>query len=296
MSQPNLKYGFEWEGKGVIELKAWLRRLINHRSNRYVEHPSFVFHAGNLIQRKISKSVSTQYVKKYIGEDDPTVSELLEMSEHDKKKFCQSVHSWTSQIQGTDAYWGDVRRHCEACIRHNIIRGRGLPSFFITSSCAEFHHPALSRLVAEAVACEKLHVASQQDSQDQNLFEGRTWEDVSVDEYTRMNTDDKYRRRMILNHPQITVKFFELRTRQYIAAVLQPAWGIRDYFFRFEFAEGRGQVFCTFVEFFFVPLPLSTSLFPPSFSLSLSFLSISPSLSLIHRAIDAILLSNSHTC
>ena len=49
MSQPNLKYGFEWEGKGVIDLKAWLRRLINHRSNRYVEHPSFVFHAGNLI-------------------------------------------------------------------------------------------------------------------------------------------------------------------------------------------------------------------------------------------------------
>ena len=87
MSQPNLKYGFEWEGKGVIDLKAWLRRLINHRSNRYVEHPSFVFHAGNLIQRKISKSVSTQYIKKYIGEDAPTVSELLEMSEHDKKKI-----------------------------------------------------------------------------------------------------------------------------------------------------------------------------------------------------------------
>ena len=64
-----------------------------------------------------------------------------------------------------------------------------------------------------------------------------------------MNTDDKYRRRMILNHPQITVRFIELRTRQYIAAVLQPAWGIRDYFFRFEFAEGQGQVFCIFVQF-----------------------------------------------
>ena len=104
-------------------------------------------------------------------------------------------------------------------------------------------------------------------------------EPVSVDEYTRMNTDDKYRRRMILNHPQITVKFFELRTRQYIAAVLQPALGIRDYFFRFEFAEGRGQVFCTFVGFFFVSHPLSTSLFPPSFSLS-SLFSLSLPLSL----------------
>jgi len=56
-----------------------------------LDDDSFVFHAGNLIQRKISKSVSTQYIKKYVGEDDPTVSELLELSEHDKKKFCQSA-------------------------------------------------------------------------------------------------------------------------------------------------------------------------------------------------------------
>ena len=38
-------------------------------------------------------------------------------------------------------------------------------------------------------------------------------------------------------------------------------------------------------------LPFSTLFFP-----LLSFFSISPSLSLIHRAIDATLLSNSHTC
>ena len=102
-----------------------------------------------------------------------------------KRNFV-NLHSWTSQIQGTDAYWGDVRRHCEACIRHNIIRGRGLPSFSITSSCAEFHHPALSRLVAEAVAYEKLHVPSQQDSQDQNFLRvepGKMWVLTSIQEW-----------------------------------------------------------------------------------------------------------------
>ena len=252
MSQPSLRYALDWGGKGVTDVKAWLRRMINHPSNRFVEHPSFVFHVGNVIQRRIAKSASAQYIKKFCSEGDPSVAEVQEWADSNINQFLRSVHSYTSQIQGTDAYWNNVRHHCESVIRHNIIRGRGLPSFFITSSCAEFHHQPLCRLVSEAVAKERIlfQEASMLDPthpefgqpERVNPLHGKTWLEVSKEEYDKMNTDDKYRRQKILKHSHITVRFFEARTKQYINSVLKPVWGIRDFFFRFEFAEGRGQI------------------------------------------------------
>ena len=59
---------------------------------------------------------------------------------------------------------------------------------------------------------------------------------------TRMNEDDRYRRKQISRHPQIVVRFFELRTQQYVDDILGPIWGVTDHFFRYEFAEGRGQI------------------------------------------------------
>ena len=147
--------------------------MCNHKSNRFVDHPSFVFHCGNLIQRRESKSASVQYNKKYCGENDPSVTELLERAETERKQFLQSVHAHTSQIKGTDAFWCDVRNHCDAAIRHCVVRGRGLPSFFITSSCAEFHHTHLCRLVAEAVAMEKISTGQV------TMGDGTSWETVS---------------------------------------------------------------------------------------------------------------------
>ena len=232
ISQPNLRYALSWQGKDVRDVRSWLGRCINHRSNRFVEHPSFVFHVGNLMQRRQAKSTCCQYVKRNCKDGDPDISELCAQSESDQKRFLQSVHAFTAQLKGTDAYWNDVRRHAQAAVSHNIIEGRGLPSFFITSSCAEFHHPALSRLVAEAVAEELVSQGRCTNSR----------EVQSQSEFDRMNTDSKYRRKQILRHPHITCRFFELRTEQYIQNVLGPVWGVRDYFVRYEFAEGRGQI------------------------------------------------------
>jgi len=231
ISRPGLRHALQWQGKEVTDLRAWLRRLIFHSSNRFVEHPCFVFHVSNLIQRRVAQSATVQYVKRFCTEADPTVEELQASCEKDRRQFLQSVHAFTAQIQGTDSYWNNVRNHVQAAVRSNIYRGRGLPSFFITSSCAEFHHPALSRLVAEALAHE---ACARRD--------GTTWAQAFEMEKFRMETDNAYRRRQILRHPQITVRFFELRTKQYIQSILKPVWGIRDFFCRFEFAEARGQV------------------------------------------------------
>ena len=93
----------------------------------------------------------------------------------------------------------------------------GLPSFFMTGSCAEFYFPPLRRLLEEYILQTK--------GKEVNLAE-----------------DSNSRFKAVQENTHVVVSYFDLRTQAYHEKVLKPVFGVSDYWYRYEFAKSRGQI------------------------------------------------------
>lgn len=92
----------------------------------------------------------------------------------------------------------------------------GLPSFFTTGSCAEFHFKPLRRLLSIYV---EETTGSSVDLNDKNIL-FKTLQD----------------------HAHIVAQYFDLRTQSYFKNVMGPVFGVDTYWYRQEFAKSRGMV------------------------------------------------------
>lgn len=77
---------------------------------------------------------------------------------------------------------------------------RGLPSFFMTGSCAEFYIPPLRRLLEQYIL-------------------QTTGEEVNLAE------DNNSRFKAVQENTHVVVKYFDLRTQSYHEKVLKPMFG-----------------------------------------------------------------------
>ena len=94
---------------------------------------------------------------------------------------------------------------------------RGLPSFFMTGSCAEFYFPPLRRLLEQYIL-------------------QTTGEEVNLAE------DNNARFKAVQENTHVVVKYFDLRTQSYHEKVLKPVFVVSDYWYRYEFVKSRGQI------------------------------------------------------
>ena len=94
---------------------------------------------------------------------------------------------------------------------------RGLPSFFMTGSCAEFYFPPLRRLLEQYIL-------------------QTTGEEVNLAE------DSNARFKAVQENTYVVVSYFDLHTQSYHEKVLKPVFGVSDYWYRYEFAKSRGQI------------------------------------------------------
>ena len=66
--------------------------------------------------------------------------------------FCAS-NAWKAshygnRVIGSSAHWRNKKKEVHSWINYNIEKGHGMPSFFITLSCAEYHWPDIKRLIS----------------------------------------------------------------------------------------------------------------------------------------------------
>ena len=57
----------------------------------------------------------------------------------------------TAQLSGTSQYWEQRGKYLRSLIQFKINEGCGIPSFFTTGSCAEFHFKPLKRLLTNYI-------------------------------------------------------------------------------------------------------------------------------------------------
>ena len=114
-------------------------------------------------------------------------------------------------------YWHQRRRELSALVEFMVNKKGGLPSFFMTGSCAEFYFPPQGRLLEQYIL-------------------QTTGEEVNPTE------DSNARFKAVQENTYVVVSYFDLRTQSYHEKVLKPVFGVSDYWYRYEFGKSRGQI------------------------------------------------------
>ena len=197
-------------------LHNWAEHLLWYQDGRFARHKvwKFVFH--NMIMRKRALEQSRFFVDQQLGDRHITVADLQERLARGDT-FTDKLLYFGANLCGTAQYWHQRRRELRALVEFMVNEKHGLPSCFMTGSCAEFYFPPLRRLLEDYILQTK-------------------GEEVTLAE------DSNARFKAAQENTHVVVSYFDLRTQAYHEKVLKPVFGVSDYWYRYEFAKSRGQI------------------------------------------------------
>ncbi|CAH3193199.1 unnamed protein product, partial [Porites evermanni] len=190
--------------------------LLWYQDGRFARHKVWKFVVHNMIMRKRALEQSRFFVDQQLGDPQITVADLQERLARGDT-FTDKLLYFGANLRGTAQYWHQRRRELRALVEFMVNEKHGLPSFFMTGSCAEFYFPPLRRLLEEYIL-------------------QTTGEEVHLAE------DSNARFKAVQENTHVVVSYFDLRTQAYHEKVLKPVFGVSDYWYRYEFAKSRGQI------------------------------------------------------
>ena len=197
-------------------LSAWAKHCLWWHDGRFAKHPYFKFVAMNIIQRQQAQKQSSFFVGARMGENAPSVGELKDRVAQGDTSVLRTCISYAANIKGTSPYWYRRKQELQALVKFMVWRGSGLPSFFLTGSCAEFHWTPLIKLLQELLR-------------------------ANGDPMDIVNNLQN-RRKVVKQYSNVVCQFFHMKTESFIKDVLEPVYGVVDYYLRYEYAESRGQI------------------------------------------------------
>ena len=198
-------------------LHDWAEHLLWYQDGRFARHKVWKFVVHNMIMRKRALEQSRFFVGQQLGDPLITVADLQERLARGDTTFTNKLLYFSANLRGTAQYWHQRRRELRALVEFMVNEKRGLPSFFMTGSCAEFYFPPLRRLLEQYIL-------------------QTTGEEVNLAE------DSNARFKAVQENTHVVVNYFDLRTQSYHEKVLKPVFGVSDYWYRYEFAKSRGQI------------------------------------------------------
>ena len=198
-------------------LHDWAEHLLWYQDGRFARHKVWKFVVHNMIMRKRALEQSRFFVDQQLGDPQITVADLQEHLAGGDTSFTNKLLYFGANLRGTAQYWHQRRRELRALVEFMVNEKRGLPSFFMTGSCAEFYFPPLRRLLEQYI-----------------LQTMRVEVNLAEDSNTRFKA--------VQENTHVVVSYFDLRTQSYHEKVLKPVFGVSDYWYRYEFAKSRGQI------------------------------------------------------
>ena len=198
-------------------LHDWAEHLLWYKDGRFARHKVWKFVVHNMIMRKRALEQSRYFVDQQLGDPHLTVADLQERLARGDTSIANKLLYFGANLRGTAQYWHQRRRELRALVEFMVNEKNGLPSFFMTGSCAEFYFPPLRRLLEQYIL--------QTTGKEVNLAE-----------------DSNARYKAVQENSHVVVNYFDLRTQSYHDKVLKPVFGVSDYWYRYEFAKSRGQI------------------------------------------------------
>ena len=126
-------------------LSDWAYHLLWYEDGRFAHHQYFKFVVHNMIMRKRAAENSKFIVQQKLGDKHLTVSDLKIQLENGDLSAGKRILYFGANLRETSQYWAQRASELRALVQFKINQGCGLPSFFSTGSCAEFHFRPLHR-------------------------------------------------------------------------------------------------------------------------------------------------------
>ncbi|XP_060572109.1 uncharacterized protein LOC132730247 [Ruditapes philippinarum] len=194
----------------------WAEHLMWFEDGRFAKHQYFKFIVHNIIMRKRTLEQSTFIVKQQLGENPISINDIKEKLNSGDTSIVSKMLYFGASLRGTSQYWAQRNKELKSLIKFQINEKNGLPSFFTTASCAEYHFKTLRRI---------LH--------DYTLETSGTDLDLT-------NRNNLFQ--VLQQNTHIVSLYFDLRTKAYFDLVMCPAFGVDAYWYRYEFAKSRGMI------------------------------------------------------
>ncbi|KAK3932677.1 ATP-dependent DNA helicase [Frankliniella fusca] len=185
----------------VVKPANYFKHLMNFHDNRFAQHKTFRFFAYNSRLRWTAMNDGNIFVKNNKEFQNMTTGQLKNLI-LENKSIMSHIMYYGSNIPGTKAYW-----HNNANKLRDMVEQLGLPSIFLTMSCADGHWNDLYRLMSD------------------------------VDPST---LSEKERRDLVQNNPHIVDSFFDFRIKTFLNQVMEKKFKVVDYWYRIEY-QHRGS-------------------------------------------------------
>ena len=195
----------------------WAKRLIMYEDARFSTDKIFCFYALNYMLRRRNRESGNFFVNKFSSGGDEDVESLRDAIMEGNSKFINEITYFSKEIPGTDSYWRFKRDQLHTWVNHHVERSNGMPSFFITLSCAEYYWPDIIRLVKER------HF-------------------LATGETVDLSDGAAGRVQMINDHAAVVQEYFQKRVIDWLNTVGKQVFQIDHHWIRYEFAPSRGQI------------------------------------------------------
>ena len=211
---PKGRYGYTAEREIMLSPVKYFNARLLHYSGRFATNPEYLFFAQFIIeQKKVSDSINIA-LKKVHGHS-VTAAQLRSNPQGLQNLICQDqAYLFLRQIPGTPPYWQKFMYEVVA-----MVKQLGIPTWFMTLSCADLRWPDLFQIIAKMQGKEM------------------TNEELDALSYNE-------RCQMLNTNPVIVAKHFQYRVETFFSEVLlskaNPIGKIVHYALRIEF-QMRGS-------------------------------------------------------
>jgi translation initiation factor 2 beta subunit (eIF-2beta)/eIF-5 len=130
-------------------LKDWLKKMTQYKDGRFDHDRLWAFFALNYATRHNNQGSGNFFVKTFFEKGPKTLEGLQEEVGNGRLEWLDRISYFSQCVPGSSAYWRARRREVFAWINYHVEKGNGVPTFFITLSCAEYHWKDIERLISD---------------------------------------------------------------------------------------------------------------------------------------------------
>ena len=172
--------------------------------------------------RRQALSQGSFVVSQQLNDAHLTIQQLQQNLNNNDDSVPRKIISMAKNFANTDPYWKAKKKELDALTLFHRKEYGDMIAYFDTNSCAEFHWSPLHELLIKYHS----HISKE------------TIEDVKH----KFATDTSFRYKLIMRNNHIVTHYFDTRLLNYMCSVGVELFDFYDYWFRYEFAAGRGMI------------------------------------------------------
>ena len=203
----------EFEGP----MDDWGKMMLYYEDGRFAKDKIFCFFALNYITRHRNASSGQYFVNNFHANCPKDLEDLKDDIKSGNTSFVNNLTYYSKRITGSSEYWRQKRGEVYTWINSHVQLGHGVPTFFITLSCAEFYWPDIIDLVKERM-------------------------DLAGDDSSDCYVGSPKLSRILNDYSIVVQEYYQQRVEIWLNTVGKAIFGIKYYWVRYEFAPGRGQI------------------------------------------------------